>query len=47
VEKNDEDIRALTGGQPFVQEAPVNFVYVADFSQMGKRMVDEDFLFCC
>ena len=36
-----EDIRALTGGQPFVREAPVNLVYVADFSRMGKAKADE------
>ena len=35
-----QDIRALTGRQPFVQEAPVNLVYVADFSRMGKAKVD-------
>ena len=31
-----EDIRALTGRQPFVKEAPANLVYVADFSKMGE-----------
>ena len=36
-----EDIRALTGGQPFVREAPVNLVYVADFSRMGKAKADD------
>jgi nitroreductase len=36
-----EDIRALTGRQPFVQDAPVNLVYVADFSRMGKAKVDD------
>ena len=36
-----QDIRALTGRQPFVQEAPINLVYVADFSRMGERKVDE------
>ena len=36
-----EDIRALTGRQPFVQDAPVNLVYVADFSKMGKAKVDD------
>jgi len=36
-----EDIRALTGRQPFVQEVPVNLVYVADFSRMGKAEVDD------
>ena len=35
-----EDIRALTGRQPFVQEAPVNLVYVADFSKMGDAEED-------
>ncbi len=30
-----EDIRALTGKQPFVQHAPVNLVFVADFARMG------------
>ncbi|MHC4591604.1 MAG: nitroreductase family protein, partial [Planctomycetota bacterium] len=30
-----EDIRALTGLQRFVQDAPVNLVYVADFARMG------------
>jgi nitroreductase len=31
-----KDIRAMTGGQPFVKDAPVNLVYVADYSKMGK-----------
>lgn len=33
----DRDIRAETGGfiQPFVKKAPVNLVYVADFSRTG------------
>jgi nitroreductase len=30
-----EDIRAATGKQPFVKDAPVNLVFVADFSKMG------------
>ena len=30
-----DDIRALTGRQDFVKEAPVNLIYVADFSRMG------------
>jgi SagB-type dehydrogenase family enzyme len=29
-----EDIRAATGPQPFVKDAPVNLVFVADFSRM-------------
>jgi len=36
-----EDIRAVTGRQPFVQEAPVNLIYVADFSRMGKATDDK------
>ncbi len=31
----EEDIRAKTGKQAFVAEAPVNLVYVADYSKMG------------
>ena len=30
------DIRALTGKQPFVKDAPVNLIYVADLSKMGR-----------
>ncbi|MGA2268678.1 MAG: SagB/ThcOx family dehydrogenase [Bryobacteraceae bacterium] len=29
------DLRKLTGSQPFVGEAPLNLVYVADFAKMG------------
>lgn len=32
-----EDIRVLTGTQDFVAEAPLNLVYVADFSKMGNE----------
>jgi SagB-type dehydrogenase family enzyme len=35
-----EDIRALTGGQPYVKEASANLVYVADFSKMGEAEMD-------
>lgn len=39
------DIRPLTGGQPFVKDAPVNLIYVADLSRMGKlSLQDADFL---
>lgn len=31
-----DDVRASTGGQDFVKDAPVNLVYVADFAKMGK-----------
>lgn len=30
------DIRALTGGQAFVKDAPVNLIYVADLSKMSR-----------
>jgi len=36
-----EDIRALTGLQPFVSEAPVNLIFVADRSRMT-RAAQED-----
>jgi len=36
-----EDVRALTGQQPFVKEAPVNLIYVADYAKMGGRASDE------
>ena len=31
-----QDIRALTGKQPFVKDAPINLIYTADLSKMGK-----------
>ncbi len=31
-----EDVRAATGTQPFVKEAAVNLVYVADLSKTGR-----------
>jgi nitroreductase len=36
-----EDIRALTGRQAFVKEAPINLIYIADFSKMT-RASNED-----
>jgi len=36
-----QDIRAATGGQPFVASAPVNLVFVADYARM-ERMSKED-----
>ena len=39
-----EDVRALTGMQSFVREAPVNFIYVADFARMGRAsQADKEF----
>jgi nitroreductase len=37
----NKDIRALTGLQTYVQEAPVNLVFVADFSKMGQTTNEE------
>ena len=36
-----EDIRALTGRQPFVAEAPMNLIYVADYSRMTKASQED------
>ncbi len=38
-----EDIRTLTGTQSFVQEAPVNLIYVSDFSKMGDAEENKKF----
>jgi nitroreductase len=35
------DIRAVTGTQPFVKDAPVNLVFVADFAKMGNMPADQ------
>ena len=37
-----EDVRAATGGQPFVKDAPVNLVYVADLAKTGSASADRD-----
>ena len=38
-----EDMREKTGVQPFVKEAPINLVYVADHARMGKASdADQD-----
>lgn len=36
-----EDIRAITGRQGYVKEAPLNLIYVADFSRMGEAAKEE------
>ncbi len=39
-----EDIRGFTGTQEFVKDAPINFIFVADYSRMGNRSQrDKDF----
>jgi len=37
----ETDIRPLTGKQPFVGEAPVNLIYVADYAKMGGANAEE------
>ena len=34
----NQDIRALTGTQTYVADAPVNLIYVADFTRMGNAI---------
>jgi nitroreductase len=36
-----QDIRALTGRQPFVKDAPLNLIYVADFSRISRGTHEE------
>jgi SagB-type dehydrogenase family enzyme len=36
-----EDVRGATGMQPFVKDAPVNLVYVADLAKTGKSSTEE------
>ncbi len=41
VQISKEDIRALTGTQDFVKTAPVNLVYVADFSKIPRGTYED------
>jgi SagB-type dehydrogenase family enzyme len=41
----EDDIRALTGTQPFVKEVAVNLVYVADYSKMYSGLPEEQKMF--
>ena len=44
IEILSDDVRDLTGMQGFVKEAPVNLIFVADYSRMGNRsQSDKDF----
>ena len=38
---NNKDLRKLTGTQPFVAEAALNLIYVADMGKLGKKEGDE------
>jgi nitroreductase len=37
-----EDVRAQTGTQPFVKDAPLDLVYVADLAKTGAESADRD-----
>jgi SagB-type dehydrogenase family enzyme len=41
----NQDIRALTGKQAFAAEAPLDLIYVADFSKMGGGSAEEKNLY--
>ena len=36
-----QDIRAMTGQQAYIQDAPVNLIFVADFARMVRTPVEE------
>jgi SagB-type dehydrogenase family enzyme len=40
-----DDLRGATGTQPFVKDAPVNLVYVADFARMGSVSQEDKVLY--
>ena len=40
-----EDIRAITGGEPWVKEAAVNFIFVADFARMADVSMEKKIIF--
>jgi SagB-type dehydrogenase family enzyme len=40
-----EDIRGMTGKQDFVKDAPINLIYVADFSRMGTSSKEDKELY--
>jgi SagB-type dehydrogenase family enzyme len=42
---SDKDIRNLTGIQSFVKDAPLNLVYVADYSKVGEASKPENLLY--
>ncbi len=45
VQLASEDIRILCGIQSFVAKAPLNLIYVADFSKLGDREDDKKLLY--
>ena len=43
VKITDEDIRSKTGNRPWVSEADVNLIYVADYSKLGDADVNQKY----
>jgi nitroreductase len=39
------DVRSATGAQPFVKEAPLNLIYVADYGRAGSGADEDKLLF--
>ncbi|MGM0624968.1 MAG: SagB/ThcOx family dehydrogenase [Bacteroidota bacterium] len=39
----DKDIRAITGGQDFVDDAAVNLIFVADYRKAGEDVTADDY----
>ena len=39
-----KDVRAMTGGQPYVKDAAVNLVYVADYAKVNSGGMDQNVL---
>ena len=42
-----EDIRSVTGNQPFVKEAPINLIFVVDLSRAQKLGENKEFYAAC
>jgi len=42
-----DDIRSLTGTQDFIKKAPLNLVYVSDFSKLGNRPDERKYRTAC
>jgi len=40
-----KDIRAATGKQPFVADAPLNLIFVADYAKMGRASAEDKDLY--
>lgn len=45
VKLSEEDIRSYTGSQRFVSKAPLNLIYVANFSRLGNREDEKKYFY--